>query len=71
MVKKKDIEKCGEKWHHHHDGASGGIYGLAFVGALIYFLQKADSFWAVVLGILKAVIWPVLLVYHLLKYMNI
>ncbi|OGF51271.1 MAG: hypothetical protein A2044_04085 [Candidatus Firestonebacteria bacterium GWA2_43_8] len=67
MAKK---EKCEKKWHHHAD-TSGGVYGLAFVGALIYFLQRADSFWTVVLGILKAIIWPVLVVYHLLKYLNL
>ncbi|OGF46087.1 MAG: hypothetical protein A2452_01550 [Candidatus Firestonebacteria bacterium RIFOXYC2_FULL_39_67] len=65
MAKKKEQDK----WHHHN-GASGGIYGLAFIGALIYFMQRADSFWTVILGILKAIIWPVLVVYNLLKYLN-
>ncbi|MGN6342563.1 MAG: hypothetical protein ACTHML_16435 [Ginsengibacter sp.] len=26
------------------NGASGGIYGLAFIGALIYFIQQATTF---------------------------
>lgn len=44
----------------------GGVYGLAFIGALVYFLQHADTFWMGLLGILKAIVWPALLVYHLL-----
>jgi hypothetical protein len=46
--------------------APGPIFGLGFIGALIYYLQQAGSFWSVVLGILKACVWPALLVYHLL-----
>jgi hypothetical protein len=30
---------------------SSAIYGLAFLGALIYFIQHATSFWLGVLGI--------------------
>jgi hypothetical protein len=71
----QEIEKegceCGEKknhWHHKGGGASGGnaVYGLGFIGALIYFIGHATSFWMGVLGVLKAIIWPVLLVYKAL-----
>ncbi len=51
-------------------GMSGGIYGMAFIGAAIYFIQHAATFWMVVLGILKAIIWPVLLIYNLLDYLK-
>lgn len=50
-----------------NDGAvGGGVYGLAFIGALVYFLQHATSFWDGVLGILKAIVWPAIMVYHML-----
>lgn len=49
-------------------GAGGAVYGLGFLGALIYFLQHATTFWIGVLGILKAIIWPALLVYQFLVY---
>ena len=70
----KEVEKdgcsCGEKkheWHHRGGGAGGNaVYGLGFIGALIYFIGHATTFWGGVLGILKAVIWPVLLVYKAL-----
>jgi hypothetical protein len=48
----------------------GGIYGLAFIGAAIYFIQHAPTFWAGVLGVLKAIIWPLLLIYKLLEFLQ-
>ncbi len=52
------------------NGASGAVYGLGFVGALIHFVQHAVSFWGVVLGILKAIVWPALLIYNLLEFLR-
>jgi len=54
--------KCG--------GMGGGAYGLAFVGALVYYLQHAQTFWLGILGVLKAVIWPAMLVYKLLEFLK-
>jgi hypothetical protein len=47
-------------------GAAGGLYGLGFIGAAVYFIGHAATFWAGVLGFLKAVVWPAILVYRLL-----
>lgn len=46
---------------------NGAIYGLGFIGAVIYFISTATGFWVGVLGILKAIVWPAFLVYELLK----
>jgi len=43
------------------------IFGLGFIGAVIYFVSTAHDFWAGVLGILKAIVWPAFLVYGALK----
>jgi hypothetical protein len=51
-------------------GVSGGAYGLAFIGALVYFIQHATSFWDGVLGVLKAIVWPAVLVYKLLEFLK-
>jgi hypothetical protein len=48
-------------------GGAGAVYGLGFIGAVIYYIQAADSFWGGVLGILKALVWPAFLVYAALK----
>ncbi len=42
------------------------MYGLGFLGAAIYFIQHAHSFSDGVIGILKAIVWPGLLVYKVL-----
>ena len=47
-------------------GAAGGLYGLGVIGALVYYLQHASTFWVGVLGVLKALVWPAFLVYKLL-----
>ena len=54
----------------HNGGVFGGIYGLAFLGALIYYLQHATSFWTVVLGICKAIFWPAVLMYKVLELLK-
>lgn len=55
----------------NYQPANNPVYGMGFIGAVIYFISTATSFWMGALGILKAIIWPVILVYHLLKYLNI
>lgn len=33
-----------------------GIYGVAFLGAAVYYIQHATSFWSGVLGVLPALV---------------
>ena len=40
------------------------------LGAAIYYISTATSFWQGVLGVLKALVWPAFLVYHVLKYLG-
>jgi hypothetical protein len=69
----KDLKNCFSKeWKnecHHNVGShcGGAVYGLGFVGVAIYFISTAIGFWMGVLGFLKAIIWPVFVVYGLLK----
>ena len=49
---------------------NAAIYGLGLIGAAIYYISSATTFWIGVLGFLKAIIWPVFLVYGLLKYLG-
>jgi len=51
-------------------GLLGGVYGLAFLGSAIYYIANAVSFWAGVLGFLKALVWPVFLVYKLMEFLK-
>ncbi len=54
----------------YRNGASAPVYGLGFLGALVYYIGHATTFWLGVLGFFKAVIWPAMLVYELLKYLS-
>jgi hypothetical protein len=47
---------------------AGAVYGLGFIGAAIYFISHATGFWMGVLGFLKAIAWPALLVYEAFKH---
>jgi hypothetical protein len=49
--------------------AGGAVYGLGLIGAAIYFVGHAGSFWLGVLGILKAIVWPALMVYKAFEFL--
>ncbi len=51
-------------------GASGAVYGLGFIGAAVYYIQHAPTFAAVVVGFLKALVWPALLIYRVLTLLK-
>lgn len=50
-------------------GGSNAVYGLGFIGAAIYFIGKAATFWLAVLGFLKALVWPAYLIYYALNFL--
>ncbi|HSV88772.1 MAG TPA: hypothetical protein VLH61_09030 [Bacteroidales bacterium] len=50
--------------------SSGAVYGLGLIGAAIYFISTATGFWMGVLGFLKAIVWPVFMVYEAFKYLG-
>ena len=43
-----------------------GFYFFGFIGAVCYYVSTAKDFWAGVLGILKALVWPAFLVFEAL-----
>ena len=51
----------------HGDGSASAVYGLGFIGAVIYYIGTATGFWMGVVGVLKAIVWPAFLVYEALK----
>jgi hypothetical protein len=54
----------------NYNGILGGIYGMAFIGGVVYYIQHATTFWAGVLGIFKALIWPAVLMYKVLELLK-
>jgi len=64
-------EKCDCGCSHKKGAPCGGaVYGLGLIGAAIYFIGHAAGFWLGVLGLLKAIVWPVFVVYALMKYLG-
>ena len=51
----------------HGSSSASAVYGLGFIGALVYFISAATGFWMGVVGVLKSVVWPAILVYEVLK----
>lgn len=54
-----------------YKGGGDAVYGIGLIGALVYFVGQAHTFSAGLIGILKAIVWPGILVYEFLKYLNI
>jgi hypothetical protein len=54
-----------------NNGAWGSVYGMAFIGAAIYFIKGATTFWGGVWGFCKAVCWPAVLMIKLLEYLKL
>lgn len=55
------MSKCG----------SGAVYGLGFLGAVVYYVQHATSLGIALLGILKAIFWPAIVIYKVLELLKI
>ncbi|GAA4273400.1 hypothetical protein U6A24_19480 [Aquimarina gracilis] len=53
------------------EASSSKVYGLGCIGAIIYFISNATSFWMGVLGVLKAIVWPAILVYEVFKFIGV
>lgn len=67
------MEKHTEKVKKNMGSKGGGdaVYGLGIIGALIYFITHATTFWMGVVGIFKALFWPAFLVYYLLDFLKL
>lgn len=52
-------------------GGGEAVYGLGFIGALIYFIQHAQTFTQGLMGFFKALVWPAFVVYKLVEMLKI
>ena len=55
---KKDVQ---------NNAPASAVYGVGLIGAAVYFISTATGFWIGVLGFLKALVWPAILVYEAFK----
>jgi hypothetical protein len=54
----------------YQNHSSNAVYAFGLIGAAIYYLMHATSFWMGVVGFLKAVVWPAFLVYEAFKQLS-
>jgi hypothetical protein len=47
------------------------VYGLGLIGALVYYIGSATSFWDGVWGVLQSLVWPAFLVHGLLSFLKL
>jgi hypothetical protein len=51
-------------------GGGGAVYGLGLIGAVVYYWQNADGFWAHLWAIGEGILWPAFVVYDLLGHLG-
>lgn len=66
MKSEKNVVKVVNK-----GGPVGGVLFMAWVGAIVYFVQNSEGFGGFILAILKACVWPAYVVHSVLKLLNI
>ncbi|MFZ4648299.1 MAG: hypothetical protein ACOYMB_01540 [Patescibacteria group bacterium] len=63
---KHEAACCSKKKHHgSNNNLCGGVYFFAFIGAAVYFIQHSSGFWLGVLAVLKALVWPAILIHKI------
>ncbi|QQS51407.1 MAG: hypothetical protein IPM71_01415 [Bacteroidota bacterium] len=55
----------------HESAPANAVYGIGLIGAAIWYISNATTFWLGVLGFLKALVWPAFLVYEAFKFLQI
>jgi hypothetical protein len=53
------------------NGPLGFVLFTAWVGALVYFVDKANGFWNVIVAFFQACVWPAYLLYHVLQALKV
>jgi hypothetical protein len=62
VVKSSEMDDCCEPNDNccnkkkYGCGGCGGVYGVGFIGAAVYYISTASGFWVGVFGLLKAAV---------------
>lgn len=46
---------------------SGSVAFVTYIGSAVYFVNHVDGFWNIIAALLKAAVWPAILVYSVLQ----
>lgn len=50
-----------------NDGSTGFVLFLAWAGALVYFVQQSEGFGEFLLAVVKACVWPAIVLHRVLE----
>lgn len=64
MAKDKTVKVVNEH------GSEGYVLFMAWIGALIYFVQQSEGFWGFIVAILQSLVWPAYVAHEVLKLLN-
>lgn len=53
-----------------NNGQWGFVWFVAYIGAAVYFVQRSSGFWGVIGALIKAIVWPGFVVYHVLQFLH-
>ena len=67
---KSDEQEIRKSKGNYKGGASDAVYGFGLIGAWVYYISHATTIWIGILGVVKGIFWPAMLVYELLKYLK-
>jgi len=70
-----DEKKMTKVVNHKVVNNNAAVWGfpslVAYIGAAIYFVSITDgAFWAVIGALLKAIVWPAFVVFHVLQLLG-
>lgn len=68
-MNRKDCSKENRKGGSGNT-TGGALYFVGFIGAAVYYISVATTFWGGVAGFLKALVWPAFLVFDTLKFIS-
>ena len=52
-------------------GPMGFAAFVAYVGVAVYFINQASGFWEVLWALIKAIVWPGILLYHVFTVLHV
>ena len=55
----------------HQHGPQGFVFFVAYIGAVVYFFQQDPHFWGFILALLKAIVWPAVVLYHIMLALQV
>ncbi len=48
-------------------GPMGYVLFMAWIGALVFFVQQSSGFWGFIVGILQSIVWPAIVMHRVLE----